>query len=272
MRNLFERGRIILDILGLLATLFVLYQATTFLFFDKRAISAAYKTAVLAQSGPVFDITGILDPAVSQSKKILETDVIVWNSGTQEIDEKDVRREVNISIDQASSILVVKPGIQHSNKIDDFHFEHVAGTSAYKLNWAVFDPGDFFEIHFLIGTNLETSALPKIVQVDGLFAGNVGVSLRALQEIRENRIGMGGVIGVTTFFLLFALIVVMLSSNKQINQKLSAMGQWPGVPIFLGTMLLMAGLAYVIAVPIAGYFFYVPTWLEPQFTLPFLHR
>ena len=272
MRSFWERGRIFLDILGALATLFALYQAATFIFFDKRAISAAYRVQTLAQSGVAFDAAAILKPDLSQSKKVVEADLIVWNSGTQEIDEKDVRREVTISIDKTSNLLAVKQGLEHSNKTNDFHFDRIAGESSYKLAWDVFDPGDFFEVNFLVGTNLEPQALQKIVQVEGLFAGNVRVSMRRLEEIQSFRSITTVILGVVIFFALSFLVTVLLSRDGGLQRRFNAMPAWPGAPIFVGGMVLVGSASFALSYPIAAYFFYVPIWLEPLFTLPFVRH
>jgi hypothetical protein len=73
MRSLWEYVRFPLEILGAIATIFVIYQAISFVFFKKRVNSASYKLAILAQDGSVFGARLFLQPVISDWKEMVRT-------------------------------------------------------------------------------------------------------------------------------------------------------------------------------------------------------
>lgn len=161
-----------------------------------------------------------------------------------------------------------------ADKPNDFHFDRVLDDNSYKLTWDVFDPGDFFEAHFLLATNLDEPALQKLIAVDGLFAGNVRVSAVSLTDIRGFRNLTNAVVALVVFVpLLFMLTMIEKSEIDQgVVKKLMAVGSWPSALLGTVGMLLIIAIAIAIAIPVASYFFYVPSWLEPPYSLPFLRH
>jgi hypothetical protein len=77
---------------------------------------------------------------------------------------------------------------------------------------------------------------------------------------------------VVIFFALSFLVTVLLSRDGRLQRRFNAMPAWPGAPIFVGGMVLVGSASFALSYPIAAYFFYVPIWLEPLFTLPFVRH
>ena len=55
MRKLWDYLSILFQIVGVVAAVLGTIQGISFLFFEKKAINASYKIAILAQQGPTFD-------------------------------------------------------------------------------------------------------------------------------------------------------------------------------------------------------------------------
>src|SRR5262245_50599000 len=118
-------------VIGLVASIAGIITFTSWIFFESKAISASHKQAVLARDGIAFNAKPFLNPDLSDWKKIVEVSVLIWNSGSQPIEPKDVRREVSIVVDPSSKIINTQAGLQKSNKPDDYKFQQ-SGENSYK--------------------------------------------------------------------------------------------------------------------------------------------
>jgi hypothetical protein len=203
---------------------------------------------------------------------------MVWNSGTEVIEQKDIRRDVTIVLDASSKVIEVRPGLQKSNKVDDFKFGDI-GMNSYKLTWEVLDPGDYFEAHFLVGTNLDQASLQKIIQVEGLASGNVRVSLRSLSEILNVRIGITLVLMFLSPWGVIILTAVLVTYNESakrlaawVSKFANYKGKWTAIPTILFSIVVAATFLSIIGITIGSYFANVPVWLEPRYFLAIFSR
>jgi hypothetical protein len=245
-----------LSILGAVATVLAIIQGISFLFLEKKAISAVYKFEVLAQDGSAFNARTILDPNLSDWKKIVQVDVIIWNSGNEPIEHKDVRRDTTISLDSSSKVIDVHTGIQKSNKPDDFKFQD-SGMNSYKLTWDVLDPGDFFETHFLVGTNLDRESIKQIVQVEGLISGNTRVGFHQLSALNGIRVSAIFLVGSPLTLLFFVSIGLWTNKNKRVKAFFDSLK--PQYSAFLAAIILFfsGGFAFFATYLVVFYLWYV---------------
>jgi len=270
LRRLWQRGRPVLDVLGVVATLFVVYQAISYFFFEGKSISAVYRVSILAQEGKIFNLKSVLKPEFADARNVAEVSVLIWNSGKQEIESKDVRQDVTIKLAKNSNILAVQQGLQHSNKAEDFRFAGVENAT-YSLRWDVLDPGDYFEVNFLLASNFDKASLQQSVEIDGLIAGNIKVGTHGLDQVGAWR---NVTIELSIVFLLVGWLIVtpiIIDRSERMKRGFNAMSARIGVPIVISYVVLVFVVAIIVGSIIGNYLVRIPVWLEPSYFPPHIY-
>jgi hypothetical protein len=105
VENVWHRLQNPFAILGVIGSALAIYHyGIKPLFLETRSLDAAFKFRTVAEGTPVFDLKPYLRPEAADKKKLVEFDVIIWNSGSQTIDAKEIRREVTMKIEGASKV------------------------------------------------------------------------------------------------------------------------------------------------------------------------
>jgi hypothetical protein len=255
-----------LAILSVPALLVAIYHVWAAEFAARKAISVAYRTSILAESGVDFGIEAFVRPELAQSKKVVALDLIFWNSGRDAIRRDDIRgasHKLTIRLD--NSILIAGPQRgKERTSAEPGNFELVSETNnTLSLTWKDdIDRDNYFESHLLLATDLERNQLDKIVKIDGSIAG-APVDSFPFHTRRELRATL--IFGI--FFL--ATLVIIPVGVFGVRKVLSRWQNLSSAIELVTTMLISIvfvsasfALIFVIAVPVAGYLTYVPEWTE----------
>jgi hypothetical protein len=274
-------------LLGVLASFLAIYHYGIKPLFERRAIDAAYRIRTIAEGSSAFDLKPFLRSDLADANKLVEVDVLVWNSGAQAIDAKEIRREVTMKFEQTSRVVQFRLGAIASNLKENFIFGQTDPLT-YQLTWKILDPGDSFEVRFLTTTNTDRT---EPVRIDGLIAGPVAVTTHDVAERNHNRTNTSLVITTAAFWcvglsfvfvgLAFPpprLVAYFRRKRHRRDEKVrlySKHGEVNGDSfgtIWLFTMFgITCLIALVIGSAVSSRIYYVPNWLEPQ-TFPFFVR
>jgi hypothetical protein len=263
LARLWDRLQNPFAILGVIGSILAIYHyGIKPVFFEGRSISAAYKFRTIAEGTSVFDIRSYLRAEAADSKKLVELDVLIWNSGAETIEAKDVRQPLTLKIGGSSRIKDTRPGAVRSSLENNFELQQT-DPSTYRLNWKVIDPGDYFEVHFLIGTDLDESKLPQLIQIEGRMANNVEITSVDFKKHMSNRSSFAGILlaffGPMLMFLsaIFAFGFSMDRTKGRLRPYLRILFSISSGA--LGLVVVTCVLTIIYS-SISVRFFSVPTW------------
>src|ERR1043166_160732 len=212
-------ARIVIDTLAIVGVIAGFYHIWEAIFAEGKGLTASYKTVIVADGSDLFQINSFVRQDIEQASRIVDLGVILWNSGGQIISNGDIRGDehaltVELQLDNSSYLIDNgwKLGKQNASTQNNFAFRPQAKNS-FSLTWQLMDPGDYFEVHFLIATKLDRSQVANIgAKINGSVTGtkgNVAVKIRPFNSIQEARRSVVP-LAILGFHLAFLLIVVSL--------------------------------------------------------------
>jgi len=240
-------------------------------FADERGISAAYKVEVLAQRSDAFPTSAFLQNGLSSNNRVVQLDVLVWNSGKQIIKREDVRssdHDLLIQLDIGNLSSLVPKGwklVKQESSIDNNYDLQSVGGNNFKLSWQAFDPGNFVQLSFLIATNLDKAQFddikPKFIASVTGTRGNVTVNSRSYSSFQTEQ----GLIGVPVSGVVF--LFAMIAFTNWIPKRTKWVDNLSGVPKLITAVVILIGgigtmffIALTAGVFAAHFFANVPEW------------
>jgi hypothetical protein len=262
LRSIGKWAERLLAVLGVIAIFAELYHLVIKpVFLERRSITAAYSPYTVAEATPIFDIAPLLRPEFAIAKRLVEMDLLFWNSGTQTIPESDVRRPVTIKVSAGSRIVQQRPGKVFSEQPDSFNLKEI-DPATYELRWNALEPDDYFETHLLIATDIDANDFEQIIRIDGLITGRLGVALLDFDKSMEDRNLVAYVIGLALFVSSAGLSIlfgtIMPTPRKEKRSKFVRMASV--LFVFLITVGGSATVAVIGGPWIASSFYAVPKW------------
>jgi hypothetical protein len=168
----------ILATVGFVLTVYHIWEGV---FAEGKALRAEYKFSLLAESGDTFPLGTFVRPDVAEFDRVVDLGVILWNAGGQIISHNDIRGDehsliIELELGNASILIEngSRPGRQGSSIQNNFQFQP-RGHNTFALTWQAMDPGDFFQVHFLIASKLGKGQIDNIgVKFSGSVTGTKG--------------------------------------------------------------------------------------------------
>jgi hypothetical protein len=169
----------------------------------------------------------------------------------------------------------MQPGVQKTSLSDNFHFDAV-DTNAYKFSWSTFDPKDYFEAHFLIGTDLDKKDFKNLLQIEGSIVKDITVTTSEFDKRIKLLDGIAYALGLSLGIILLFL-VTFIPDNRIIGRVVPA--RFDRTRTVLSTALgaaeiiLAVALGVILGPALSSALFNIPSWAEARVFPPyFLER
>lgn len=128
------------------------------------------------------------------------------------------------------------------------------------------DPGDYFEAHFLVATNVDKEIFQNIIHVDGLITGNVRVSVRQLRDMESTRFIVFVLSAMVVFGGIFALAGALhdryVATIKYFPKPPNPSATLASALVYL---IMSVSVATLVGWAIGCYFVNAPVWLERSY-------
>jgi hypothetical protein len=142
------------------------------------------------------------------------------------------------------------------------------------LTWKVLDPADFFEANFLVGTDLDQRSLSRLMRIDGLVAGPIGIAVSDFETWMSSRDLMSQLIGAPIVFggILF-LIFITLRYDAGITRYFQGRSFPVRIASMLGIVVVVLGvptcIGIVVGPAVASRIYSIPNWAQPAVFPPY---